>query len=87
MDSLNFPEDIEILKVLLRPKNKYEVHKQVSPWSYPTIIRKINKLEKEGLIFCTREEQRHGLWKSKYYLITAKGRAVLRGFEEAERRE
>jgi DNA-binding PadR family transcriptional regulator len=54
---------------------------------YPTTLAYIMRLENMGLLFVSKEEQwRLGKTK-KWYLTSSKGRSVLRGHEEAERRE
>ena len=87
MDSLKVPEDVNILRLLQQPKNRYEINKDIRESTYPGITKKVNRLMEMGLVFKVREKDGPGPGKVKYFLITSKGRSVLRGFEEAERRE
>lgn len=81
-------KDVEILKLLQKPRTRYHVSKHFGN-HYASTCSYVDRLEEEGFIFVVESEP----WKSgfsgikKLYLLTARGRAVLRGFEEAERRE
>ena len=82
-------KDVDVLKLLQKPSTRYKISKHFGN-HYPTTCYYIERLEEEGFIFVVESEP----WRAgkkgsvkKLYLITARGRAVLRGFEEAERRE
>lgn len=86
MDSIKIPDIMKVLRTLQQPKNRYQIRKELG-LTYPKTIRWVNDLERMKYLFVLREEKGHGIKPVKYYLITAEGRAMLRGFEEAERRE
>jgi DNA-binding PadR family transcriptional regulator len=81
--SLKIPKDLDILRFLQEPHNRYQVSKHFGN-HYPSIIVRTNKLQRMGLIFVIRQEQGHGPEPVKFYVITAKGQAMLRGYEEGE---
>jgi len=85
MSLVKFPKDIEVLKFLQQPRKRYEIAKKFGN-HYASALAYINRLEELGLIFIVREEPWRAGKVIKYYLITAKGRSLLRGYEEAERR-
>lgn len=85
MSSLQLPEDIKILKFLQQPRIRYEIKNHLKNY-YASTLNRLNRLEKLGYIFVVRTEPWRGKLM-KYYLITSKGRAILRGYEEAERRK
>jgi len=86
MSSIKYPKDMEILKFLQQPRNRYEIAKRFKN-HYASALAYIERLEDLGLIFVLREEPWRPGKVMKYYLITSKGRSLLRGYEEAERRE
>lgn len=86
MPSLQIPKDLDVLRFCQVPRTRYDVMKEFSN-HYPTTIAYMGRLENMGLLFVLEEKDWRPGKKLKKYLITAKGRAVLRGYEEAERRE
>lgn len=86
MSSLQLPKDIEILKFLQEPRIRNKIKDHLKNHYASTLIR-LNRLEKLGYVFVSRTEPWRKGKVMKYYLITPKGRAMLRGYEEAERRE
>lgn len=88
MNSLKIPDDIKILRLLQQPKNRYQINQKIKKLTYPGVIKRIRVLENLGYVFAVREEHGRGPTGTvTYYLITAKGRGILRGHEEAERRK
>lgn len=82
-------KDIQVLHFLQQPRSRYEIAANFGN-HYATTRLYIERLDREGFIFVVSSEpwtagKREGLKKN--YLITAKGRSILRGFEEADRRE
>ena len=85
MSSIQLPEDIKVLKYLeTEPHTRYDVATLLKA-HYADAAARLDRLRHLDYIFIQRDEDWHGR-KRKYYLITVKGRAILRGFEEAERR-
>lgn len=85
MPSLQLPKDLDVLRLCQQPRTRYELSKHFGN-GYQTTIDYMERLEQLDLVFVVEETvYRPGKMKKKY-LITAKGRAVLRGHEEAERR-
>lgn len=86
MSSIQLPDDIKILNFLQQPHTRYQVMKHLGNHYQSTIIR-LDRLEKLGYVFVSdsRPWQRDKVLK--FYLITASGRAMVRGYEEADRRE
>jgi len=82
--SLQIPQDLDVLRYLDKPKTRYQVAIHLGNH---TVVASayMNRLEKLGLVFVVETRPWHR-GEVKKYLITAKGRAVLRGFMEAERR-
>jgi len=81
MDSIKVPDDIKILKFLSqRPSNRYKIKEELK-MTYPSVLKKVDRLEKMGLIFVVNEKEGRGpSGKVPYYLITSDGRSVLEGF-------
>lgn len=84
MSSIQLPKDTEILKLLSEPHTRYDVMKRLKNHYSSTLVR-LDRLEAMGYIFVQREVPWRGK-KMKFYLITAKGMAILRGFREADSR-
>lgn len=82
--SLQIPKDIKYLEYCETPHNKYEIGKHFSD-PYATVYAHMRKLVKMQLLFVVKEENGRGPGKVKYYLITDKGRAIVRGHMEATR--
>lgn len=85
MSTLRIPKDLEVLRLCQTPRTRYEVMKHFGD-HYPTTISYMERLEHMGLLFVTETQEWQTRKKKKMYLTTSKGRAVLRGHEEAERR-
>lgn len=82
--SLQIPKDIEYLKYCETPHNRYQIGKHLSD-PYATVCAHVKKLEEMGLLFVAKSDDGRGPGKVKYYLITDKGRAIVRGHMEAMR--
>lgn len=85
MSSLKLPKDLDILRFCQIPRIRYEIMKEFSN-GQATTEAYMTRLERMGLLFVVEQDEYRPGKKRKRYLITAKGRAVLRGYEEAERR-
>lgn len=85
MSSLQLPKDLEVLRLCQQPRNRYELAK-IFGNGYQTTVDYIERLERLGLLFVSEESEYRPGKKKKMYLITTKGRSVLRGHEEADRR-
>lgn len=86
MPSLKIPKDLQILKSCeLQPKTRYKIAQECGN-HYPTTLAIVARLMKMGyLAVSSTEKYRTGKQKT-LLLTTSKGRAILRGHEEAERR-
>jgi len=86
MSSIQLPKDLEILRFLqLEQRTRYEVKKKIGN-HYQSTINRLDRLEKIGLVFVSETKPWRKVKVQKFYLITAKGRAILRGHEEGDRR-
>ena len=85
MSSLKLPKDLQILRLCTQQHTRYQVMQHFHNHQSTTEAY-MNRLLKMELLFIVKEEPYRTGKTIKWFLITAKGRAVLRGHEEAERR-
>lgn len=83
--SIQIPHDVEVLRFLDKSKTRYQIALHFGD-HFQVTRDYMDKLQRLGLVFVVKTEPWHR-GEVRHYLITAKGRAILRGFEEAERRE
>jgi predicted transcriptional regulator len=81
MSSLKIPKDIKVLSFCCTPKIQYEIMQEMNN-GQSTVQTYIERLVKMGLLFVVEEKEYRPGKKSKKYLITDKGRAVLRAMEK-----
>lgn len=80
------PKDMHVLRFLLNePKTRYEIAAHFGN-HYNTTRTYVDRLLELEFIFVASTRPWH-TGEVKYYLITPKGRSMLRGYEEAVRRE
>jgi DNA-binding MarR family transcriptional regulator len=82
--SLQIPRDTDYLQFCETPRNKYEIAKHFSV-PYSSIDQHVKKLLKMGFLFVYNEQKGRGPGKVKYYLVTDKARAIVKGCMEATR--
>ena len=80
MPYLNILRDIELLRLLQKPMNSFQVHKALGRY-YSTTSLVLHKLGEMKLIEVVEIKPGPGPAPVKYYKITPKGMKVLKSFE------
>jgi len=87
--SLRIPTDMDILDCCEdQAKNTYQIAKtlKINYPNYALAVKHITKLCEMGLLQVSRKEKGRGpTGEVKYFLATAKGVAILRGYKEGTR--